>query len=118
MRGAVSQKRRRKPTVDLNDNVNDGNRTPQDRYDGRAVADKTVELVETPTFNDEFKAFVESLPFFFLATSAGCKPLGEFNMSTTPVYSSSRICAILANPGLKRSKYRSFTSACVMVVMP
>ena len=50
---------------------NDGNKTLQDRYDGRAVADKIVELVETPTFNDEFKAFVESVPFFFLATSAG-----------------------------------------------
>ena len=50
---------------------NDGNRTLQDRYNGRAVADKIVELVETSTFNDEFKAFVESVPFFFLATSAG-----------------------------------------------
>ena len=50
---------------------NDGNRTLQERYDGRAVADKIVELVETPTFTPEFQEFVESLPFFFLATSAG-----------------------------------------------
>ncbi len=48
-----------------------GNRTLQDRYGGRAVADRIVELVETDEFNDEFKEFVESVPFFFLATSAG-----------------------------------------------
>ena len=28
-------------------------------------------MVETSTFTDDFKAFVESVPFFFLATSAG-----------------------------------------------
>mgnify|MGYP001796106650 CR=1 FL=1 len=49
----------------------DGNRTLQDRYKGRAVADKIVELVETSPFNDDFKAFVEAAPFFFQATSAG-----------------------------------------------
>jgi len=50
---------------------NEGNRTLQDRYGGRAVADKIVELVEAPTISDDFKDFIESLPFFFLATSAG-----------------------------------------------
>ena len=50
---------------------NDGNRTLLERYNGRAVADKIVELVETATFTPEFREFVESLPFFFLATSAG-----------------------------------------------
>jgi len=48
----------------------DGNRQLQDRYNGRKVADKIVELVESDSFNDDFKAFIESVPFFFLATSA------------------------------------------------
>ncbi|MGI9462715.1 MAG: pyridoxamine 5'-phosphate oxidase family protein, partial [Aestuariivirgaceae bacterium] len=42
----------------------------QVRYGGRAVADRIVDMVETSTFSDDFKAFVESVPFFFLATSA------------------------------------------------
>lgn len=48
----------------------EGNRAAQDRYGGRAVADKIVEMVESDSFTDDFKAFVESVPFFFLATSA------------------------------------------------
>lgn len=48
----------------------EGNRSLQERYGGRAVADRIVEMVETDSFTDEFKAFVESVPFFFLATSA------------------------------------------------
>lgn len=50
---------------------NDGNRQLQDKYDGRAVADRIVDLVETSTFTDDFKEFVEASPFFFLATSGG-----------------------------------------------
>lgn len=45
----------------------DGNHACQDRYGGRTVADK---IVESDSFNDDFKAFIESVPFFFLATSA------------------------------------------------
>lgn len=48
----------------------DGNRSLQDRYGGRAVADRIVELVETASFTEEYKDFVESVPFFFLASSA------------------------------------------------
>jgi len=48
----------------------DGNRTLQDRYGGRAVADKIVEMVESDAISDDFKVFIESVPFFFLATSA------------------------------------------------
>ncbi|MEM7057606.1 MAG: pyridoxamine 5'-phosphate oxidase family protein [Pseudomonadota bacterium] len=48
----------------------DGNRTLQDRYGGRAVADKIVEMVESDTISDDFKAFIETVPFFFLASSA------------------------------------------------
>jgi predicted pyridoxine 5'-phosphate oxidase superfamily flavin-nucleotide-binding protein len=49
----------------------EGNRTLQDRYGGRKVADKIVELVEASEINDDFKVFIESVPFFFLATSGG-----------------------------------------------
>lgn len=49
----------------------DGNRSLQDKYGGRAVADRIVELVETASFTEEFKDFVESVPFFFLATATG-----------------------------------------------
>ena len=48
----------------------EGNRTLQDRYGGRAVADKIVEMVESNEISDDFRAFIESVPFFFLATSA------------------------------------------------
>jgi predicted pyridoxine 5'-phosphate oxidase superfamily flavin-nucleotide-binding protein len=50
---------------------NEGNRALQDRYGGRAVADRIVDLVESSEVSDEFKEFIEALPFFFLATSAG-----------------------------------------------
>ncbi len=49
----------------------EGNRQLQDRYGGRAVADRIVDMVETSEFTDEFRDFVEAVPFFFLATSAG-----------------------------------------------
>ena len=48
-----------------------GNRVLQERYGGRAVADRIVELVETDKFTEEYQAFVENVPFFFLATSSG-----------------------------------------------
>jgi predicted pyridoxine 5'-phosphate oxidase superfamily flavin-nucleotide-binding protein len=50
---------------------NEGNRALQDRYGGRAVADRIVDLVESSEVSDEFKEFIEAMPFFFLATSAG-----------------------------------------------
>lgn len=49
----------------------EGNRELQDRYGGRAVADRIVELAASDTINDDFKTFIESVPFFFLATAAG-----------------------------------------------
>jgi predicted pyridoxine 5'-phosphate oxidase superfamily flavin-nucleotide-binding protein len=48
----------------------EGNRTLQDRYGGRAVADRIVDLVEASEISDEFKGFIESVPFFFLASAA------------------------------------------------
>jgi predicted pyridoxine 5'-phosphate oxidase superfamily flavin-nucleotide-binding protein len=50
--------------------LHEGNRELQDRYGGRAVADRIVDLVETSSFTDEFREFIEATPFFFLATSA------------------------------------------------
>lgn len=49
----------------------EGNRALQDKYGGRAVADRIVDLVESDSISDEFREFIESVPFFFLATSAG-----------------------------------------------
>ncbi len=49
----------------------EGNRSLQDRYGGRAVADRIVDLVEASEINEDFKGFIESVPFFFLATAAG-----------------------------------------------
>jgi predicted pyridoxine 5'-phosphate oxidase superfamily flavin-nucleotide-binding protein len=48
-----------------------GNRALQDRYGGRAVADKIVEMVESSEISDDFRDFIQSVPFFFLATSSG-----------------------------------------------
>ena len=48
----------------------EGNRNLQDRYGGRAVADKIVEMVESKEISDDFKTFIEAQPFFFLATHA------------------------------------------------
>jgi len=49
----------------------EGNRDLQDRYGGRAVADRIVDLVESSEISDDFRGFIEAVPFFFLATSAG-----------------------------------------------
>ena len=47
----------------------DGNRTLQDRFDGRRIADRLEETRRRATFNDEDRALIESVPFFFLATA-------------------------------------------------
>ena len=46
-----------------------GNRELQDRFDSRRLADRLVEKLRRDRFNDEDRAFVESVPFFFLATA-------------------------------------------------
>ena len=48
----------------------DGMRELQDRYEGRAVADRIQELRMHKQFTDQEKDFIESVPFFFLATSS------------------------------------------------
>jgi predicted pyridoxine 5'-phosphate oxidase superfamily flavin-nucleotide-binding protein len=48
----------------------DGMRELQDRYEGRAVADLIEELRMHTQFTDQEKDFIESVPFFFLATAS------------------------------------------------
>src|SRR5579871_1606034 len=46
-----------------------GQRELQDRFASRALADRLEERTRHATFTDADKAFVESIPFFFLATA-------------------------------------------------
>jgi predicted pyridoxine 5'-phosphate oxidase superfamily flavin-nucleotide-binding protein len=46
----------------------DGNRRLQDQFGSRALADRLEEKLARTVFNDDDKAFIESLPYFFLAT--------------------------------------------------
>jgi predicted pyridoxine 5'-phosphate oxidase superfamily flavin-nucleotide-binding protein len=47
----------------------EGNRALQDRFDSRALADRLTETLGRSLFTDADKAFIESQPFFFLATA-------------------------------------------------
>src|SRR5215468_2958792 len=47
----------------------EGNRSLQDAFGSRALADRLEEKLRRDRFNDDDKAFVESLGFFFLATA-------------------------------------------------
>jgi uncharacterized protein len=51
-----------------------GNRELQDLFGSRALADKLVENLRHSEFTDSDKAFIESLDYFFLATS---NPVGQ-----------------------------------------
>lgn len=46
-----------------------GVRLWQDRFDSRRLADRLAEKLSRPALSDEDRAFVERLPFFFLATA-------------------------------------------------
>lgn len=48
-----------------------GQRRLQDQYGGRAVADRIVDMAASATISDDFRAFIEAAPFFFLATATG-----------------------------------------------
>jgi predicted pyridoxine 5'-phosphate oxidase superfamily flavin-nucleotide-binding protein len=53
----------------------DGNRSLQDRFDSRRIADRLVEVLHRTAFTDEDRAFIESRAMFFLATAdAGGAP--------------------------------------------
>jgi len=47
----------------------EANRELQDRFGSRALADRLVERLHRDRFSDDDKAFIESVPFFFLATA-------------------------------------------------
>ena len=55
---------RRSPTL-----YHDGNRALQDEFGSRKLADRLMQDLSRAAFSDADKAFIESSPFFFLATA-------------------------------------------------
>ncbi len=51
-------------------NYHDGNRSLQDRFDTRRLADRIEQVLCTDTIDPRTKAFIESRDMFFLATSS------------------------------------------------
>ena len=47
----------------------EGNRKLQDKFDSRRISDRLEEKLTRREFNDDDKKFIESLPYFFLATA-------------------------------------------------
>jgi uncharacterized protein len=47
----------------------DGNRSLQDRFDSRRISDRLEQKLTRTAFSDDDKAFIESMPYFFLATA-------------------------------------------------
>lgn len=47
----------------------DGNRQLQDQFGSRGLADRLEEKLSRTEFSEDDKAFIESLPYFFLATA-------------------------------------------------
>ncbi len=47
----------------------EGNRRLQDRFDSRRISDRLEQKLTRNTFTDDDKAFIESVPYFFLATA-------------------------------------------------
>lgn len=47
----------------------DGNRQLQDRFDSRLISDRLEQKLTRKQFTDDDKSFIESLPYFFLATA-------------------------------------------------
>lgn len=53
----------------------DGNRTLQDAFDSRRIADRLEEKLTRTRFTDDDKAFIEGASYFFIATAdAGGRP--------------------------------------------
>ena len=48
---------------------NEGNRQLQDQFDSRRIADRLEEKLTRKAFSEGDRTFIQSLPFFFLATS-------------------------------------------------
>ena len=47
----------------------DGNRQLQDRFDSRRISDRLEEKLTRTSFTEDDKTFIESTPYFFLATA-------------------------------------------------
>jgi predicted pyridoxine 5'-phosphate oxidase superfamily flavin-nucleotide-binding protein len=47
----------------------EGNRSLQDRFDSRRISDRLEQKLTRTAFSDDDKAFIESMPYFFLATA-------------------------------------------------
>jgi predicted pyridoxine 5'-phosphate oxidase superfamily flavin-nucleotide-binding protein len=47
----------------------DGNRQLQDRFDSRRISDRLEERLTRTAFTEDDKSFIESTPYFFLATA-------------------------------------------------
>jgi predicted pyridoxine 5'-phosphate oxidase superfamily flavin-nucleotide-binding protein len=47
----------------------EGNRALQDHFDSRRIADRLEEKLTRTVFTEEDRAFIESVPFFFIATA-------------------------------------------------
>ena len=47
----------------------EGNRRLQDRFDSRRISDRLEQKLTRSTFTDDDKAFIESMPYFFLASA-------------------------------------------------
>src|SRR5712691_6918794 len=62
-------RRRRHEGCDMTIMYHDGNRRLQDEFDSRRIADRLEEKLTRTAFSDDDKAFIESLPYFFIATA-------------------------------------------------
>jgi uncharacterized protein len=47
----------------------DGNRQLQDAFDSRRISDRLEEKLTRAVFSDDDRAFIESMPYFFVATA-------------------------------------------------
>lgn len=55
--------------MDEPDFYHEGNRQLQDQFGSRALADRLDERLKRTEFTEDDRAFIESLPYFFLATA-------------------------------------------------
>jgi hypothetical protein len=62
----IDSRRKRMPASVM---YHDGNRQLQDRFDSRRISDRLEEKLTHTEFTADDKAFIEALPYFFLATA-------------------------------------------------
>src|ERR1700743_1690169 len=59
----------RRPPMPASVMYHDGNRQLQDRFASRRISDRLEEKLTRQEFSADDKAFIEALPYFFLATA-------------------------------------------------